>query len=330
MEYPVCISNPFWLAHYPYSPATAAPMAKSDAPGYDGSIRLVGCEPALLSQDDEYMMGIDEAGRGPTIGPMVYGSAFCKVSDEPKLRAMGFADSKTLSEDQREELWAGVKSCGHIGWAIRVLHANEISHGMLRRPAPYNLNAMSHDAAIGLVQQVLDLGVNLRYLYVDTVGNEETYQAKLQNLFPSLSVTVCKKADSIYPVVSAASICAKVPRDTLLREWRFEDDRLGCNTDWGCGYPSDEKTKRWLRENMHPLFGWPHVVRFSWGPSLEVLDKNPKAHGAIEARWPAEEGVSADVQQQQNFMAGFTGRKKPKHEHHHLIEVCQLEPVVGW
>ena len=92
-----------------------------------------------------------------------------QVSDEPKLKAMGFADSKTLSEVQREELWAGVQSCGYIGWAIRVIHANEISNGMLRRPAPYNLNAMSHDAAIGLVQQVLDLGVNLRYLYVDTV-----------------------------------------------------------------------------------------------------------------------------------------------------------------
>tara|TARA_B100000524_G_scaffold348260_1_gene252231 strand:+ start:1568 stop:2470 length:903 start_codon:yes stop_codon:yes gene_type:complete len=297
---------------------------------HDGSIRLVGCDAGLLDQDEEYMMGIDEAGRGPTIGPMVYGSAFCKVSDEHKLKAMGFADSKTLTEDQRDELWAGVQSCGFIGWAIRVLHANEISNGMLRRPAPYNLNAMSHDAAIGLVQQVLDMGVNLRHLYVDTVGNEETYQAKLQRIFPTLNVTVRSKADSLFPVVSAASICAKVPRDTLLREWRFEDPRLGCDKNWGCGYPSDPLTKSWLKENMHPLFGFPNVVRFSWGPVVDILEKNHKMHGAIEVQWPAEE-VSADVQQQQNFMAGFTGRgKEAKPKHHHLFEACGLETVSSW
>ena len=74
----------------------------------------------------------------------------------------------------------------------------------------YNLNAQSHDAAISLVQRVLDRGVNLRYLYVDTVGDPERYQAKLEGLFPMLNVLVAKKADSLYPVVSAASICAKV------------------------------------------------------------------------------------------------------------------------
>ena len=55
---------------------------------------------------------------------------------------------------------------------------------------------MSHDAAIGLVQGVLALGVNLRYLYVDTVGDPERYQAKLADLFPMLQVVVEKKADA--------------------------------------------------------------------------------------------------------------------------------------
>ena len=45
-----------------------------------------------------------------------------------------------------------------------------------------------------------------------------------------------------------------------------------------------QDTQRWLRDNLNPLFGWPSVARFSWGPALEVLDKNPQDHGAIEAR----------------------------------------------
>ena len=47
-------------------------------------------------------------------------------------------------------------------------------------------------------------------MYVDTVGDAERYEDKLSQLFPSIQFCVRKKADSLYPIVSAASICAKV------------------------------------------------------------------------------------------------------------------------
>ncbi len=78
-------------------------------------------------------------------------------------------------------------------------------------------------------------------MFVDTVGPPETYQLKLEQLFPSLSITVSKKADSIYPIVGAASIVAKVNRDRLLKQWTFVegDDvvTVGGDGAYGSGYP---------------------------------------------------------------------------------------------
>ena len=53
-------------------------------------------------------------------------------------------------------------------------------------------------------------GFSWSQVYVDTVGDPGKYQEKLKDIFPSIDITVAKKADSLYPVVSAASICAKV------------------------------------------------------------------------------------------------------------------------
>ena len=61
------------------------------------------------------------------------------------------------------------------------------------------------------------------------------YEMKLSKIFPKLKIKVSKKADSLYPCVSAASICAKVTRDTVLKNWKFVEDFKG--QDWGSGYP---------------------------------------------------------------------------------------------
>lgn len=68
------------------------------------------------------------------------------------------------------------------------------------------------------------------YLYI--------LQEKLSEIFPEFKVTVAKKADAIYPVVSAASICAKVSRDRALKVWTFQEGLEATPNDFGSGYPN--------------------------------------------------------------------------------------------
>ena len=56
------------------------------------------------------------------------------------------------------------------------------------------------------------------------------FQAKLEEVFPELKITVAKKADSLYPCVSAASICAKVARDKAVSDWIFSEADEKCNS----------------------------------------------------------------------------------------------------
>lgn len=89
-----------------------------------------------------------------------------------------------------------------------MITAKYLSSRMLGRES-YNLNLISFDSAIGLVTLAIEAGVNVRELYVDTVGDADRYTERLTQAFPGVKCVAAAKADSLYPVVSAASIVAK-------------------------------------------------------------------------------------------------------------------------
>ncbi|KAK9751673.1 Ribonuclease HII [Popillia japonica] len=186
------------------------------------------------------MLGIDEAGRGPVLGPMVYGTALCCVDDSAQLAALECADSKALTEETRDKLFE--KICGSpdlLGWGVEIISPNSICNSMLSR-TKYSLNQVSMDSAIGLIRGAVKAGVNIEHIYVDTVGPPEKYQAYLLSLFPNFKITVAKKADSTYSIVSAASICAKVVRDHALSVWDFQEFTSSVKESmekFGSGYP---------------------------------------------------------------------------------------------
>lgn len=163
----------------------------------------------------------------------------------------------------------------------------------------YNLNAQAMDATIDLIKAVFAQGVNVKEIYIDTIGQPATYQKKLERIFPTVDITVAKKADSLYPCVSAASVCAKVTRDAALDvEYDFFKQAVARDNirdptqipehpaaGWGSGYPSDARCSSWLKENMDPLFGWGSECRFSWSTTKDLLDSK---NGA-KVSWPTIE-----------------------------------------
>ncbi|KAI1886782.1 hypothetical protein AGOR_G00199360 [Albula goreensis] len=270
------------------------------------SCRLSSAIPDVCRTED-CCLGIDEAGRGPVLGPMVYGICFCPISKKDDLKGLKVADSKTLSEAERENLFHKLDEAkSFVGWALQVLSPNTISTSMLQR-AKYNLNALSHDAAISLVQYALDCGVQLKELFVDTVGPAEKYQEKLSQRFPGVVVTVRPKADSLFPIVSAASICAKVARDHAVKSWKFLEDLGDMDADYGSGYPNDPKTKSWLLKYLDPVFGYPQFVRFSWSTAQTLLDSK-----AVPVHWDddEEDGEKAAARKNCASMLSYFGRGK--------------------
>ena len=240
-------------------------------------------------ENEEWEIGVDEAGRGPVLGPMVYGLCFWPVSLKSKLANIGFNDSKKLKEQERDEFFEIIKKLSNhcLGYEVQILSAEYLSNRMLEKEK-YDLNKISHESAMTLIEIVLKKGINVVHSYLDTVGKPETYQEILKKRFsgayPNLKFTVSEKADSKYPVVSAASICAKVTRDQSIKGWKCRENIDGIvSMDYGSGYPSDEKTQNWLKKNVDPVFGFVDLVRFSWKTCEIIIKQNIKIDFENEA-----------------------------------------------
>lgn len=229
---------------------------------------------ALRTSGEPCVLGIDEAGRGAVLGPMTYACAMCRVADKDRLKGLGFADSKTLTGARRDELFDTIqKNADWISWEVHVISADDISQSSYQK-GKYSLNDLSQDSAASLVARALAAGMNITHLYVDTVGPPETYKARLASRFPTMDITVESKADGRYPVTGAASICAKVHRDRLTEGLESVEEGLVVTREFGCGYPGDAVTKKWLRDNNNRVFGFNKMVRFSWSTAKTILKEN--------------------------------------------------------
>ena len=257
------------------------------------------------------VLGVDEAGRGPVLGPMVYACAVCPQRELGWLGGLGLADSKVLKEERREQLFELMAGDARVGARAEVLSAAEISAQMLRREK-VSLNAMAMESTYALIDGVLAAGCHVTEAYIDTLGDPKAHRERLARRFPGIAFTVETKADAKYPIVSAASVVAKVSRDRAVRDFEFAEAGVSISRELGSGYPADPATKKWLLEHCDPVFGFPNLVRFSWQTAKTIITE----HGE-EARFvhdEEDEEEAADGKKQQKLRLSMGGSSGPAAE----------------
>lgn len=200
--------------------------------------------------------GVDEAGRGSVMGPLVVGTVF--VEDDSVLRDIGVRDSKKLTPKRREAMYEAITEAVPY-WNVVIATAADVDS----RREEMSLNEVElRMFAEAVSSQPRDV------VYADCPDvNEVSFTERLSKLLgPDVTVVAKHKADDTYPVVSAASIVAKVTRDRMLDDIRREYD-----VNIGSGYPSDHYTMdfiaQWIKDNGKA----PEHVRCSWEPVRKML-----------------------------------------------------------
>ncbi|MBQ7928979.1 MAG: ribonuclease HII [Methanobrevibacter sp.] len=195
------------------------------------------------------ILGIDEAGRGSVLGPMVIAGVIVPEKMEKVLERMGVKDSKRLTPNRRTILSRKLKKM--FEYEIVVITAREIDE---MRADGINLNEIEKNA----MESIL-IKMNPEKAIVDAVDvKAERFQNNLCN-DTGINVIAEHKADDKYIEVSAASIIAKAERDDQIAQINKEFIKSG---GIGSGYPSDPKTKEFLTHYTYDEM--PDFVRRSW------------------------------------------------------------------
>lgn len=206
--------------------------------------------------------GIDEAGRGPVIGPMVLAIAVIEEKDGETLKKLGVRDSKQLSPEKREELALEIRKIAKEH-AVRPISARDIDD--MRK-----YTSLNEIEAMEAAELITGLKTNLEKIYIDAPDTDESKFAKRirKYLFSEVKLVTEHYADSKYPACSAASILAKVERDRLVRGIEKEH---GIRV--GTGYPHDPLTIKFLKDWMRTHRNYPDFVRASWETANGIAEE---------------------------------------------------------
>lgn len=206
--------------------------------------------------------GVDEAGRGPVIGPMVVAAVM--VEDDSTLRDMGVRDSKLLNPSARVGMDRLIREVCSVD--LLVISHEQIDS--LRRTS--SLNEIEAEAFASLLDRLRPSRAYLDACDVDA----DNFRRMVEGKIGYKTDIICRhKADLLFPVVSAASVVAKVHRDAMMLEIQDEIGEMV-----GSGYPSDPVTKSFLERWINERGDLPPYTRRSWANAQRLmrLSKNTR------------------------------------------------------
>ena len=195
-------------------------------------------------------MGVDEAGRGPVLGPMIVAGIIIPEDKTKILDRIGVKDSKKLTPKRRTVLDRKLRRM--FEYETVEITAKDID---TLRAKEINLNEIEKTAIIKVIEKLNPEAVVIDSLDVKPKRLEE----EIKTIVKCENVKAEHKADENYLQVAAASIIAKTERDRKIEEINKKYIKLG---GIGSGYPSDPKTKQFLKNFTYDEM--PEFVRKSW------------------------------------------------------------------
>lgn len=207
------------------------------------------------------VLGIDEAGRGPVVGPMVIAAVLVEEKDEKFLRSLGVKDSKLLAPGKREELAPVIRK------TAREIHSVAISAQEIDEKR--KIMSMNELEALKIAELIERFKEKIGRVFIDAPDPDaKSFCARIRKYLAEAPKMACEhKADVRYPCVSAASIIAKVERD---REIRALEGKWGAI---GTGYPHDARTIGFLEKWLRDKGSLPDFARKSWETSQRLLER---------------------------------------------------------
>ncbi|WP_054843003.1 ribonuclease HII [Vulcanisaeta distributa] len=190
--------------------------------------------------------------------------AIAVTNDMNKLKAIGVRDSKELSPAGRARLFSILKSTlNYIDYEI--IEPRIIDDYVYMNA----LNILEAEIAIKLINRALS-NAALQIVYIDSPDpRPERFRDMVKRgITGNVEVVAMNNADKLIPVVSAASIVAKVIRDSIIKELHREYG------DFGSGYPSDPRTTAFLRDWVRNHGDLPPIVRRSWSTVRRLLSND--------------------------------------------------------
>ena len=208
-------------------------------------------------------LGLDEAGRGPVLGPMVVAGIVIPEKKEKIIERMGVKDSKRITPKRRTVLYR--KLTKMFDYETVEISAKDID---LLRAKGVNLNQIEKLAMMRIMAKLKADRVIIDSLDIKEGRLEDEMQKFVGN---DTEVIAEHKADDKYLVVGAASIIAKTRRDEIISQINKEYVKAtGDKNGIGSGYPSDPKTKKFLENYTYDEM--PDFVRRSWGTVQRIKE----------------------------------------------------------